>query len=115
VTTQLATLARRTSVVLLAGALVVAGGPAGADTPEGWPEAPPVDAVEAVLLLVGIPLLIFVVVTLLVVVPGVVKGERLTPGGYAEDQWFGGPRQGTSELAAPDTEAPKAGGASARW
>jgi len=116
VNSKLAQLVRRTSVVLVAGALVLAGGPAGADTPEGWPEAPPVDAVEAVLLLVGIPLLIFAVVTLLVVVPGVVKGERFTPGGQAtEDQWFGGPRQGTAELPAPDTESSKAGGASGRW
>ena len=103
--------------MLLAGALVVAAGsPAGADVPEGWSNPPEIDAVEAVLLLVGIPLLMFVVITLLVVVPGIVKGERFTPGGQAtEDQWFGGPRQGTAELPAPDSEGSHAGGASARW
>ena len=103
--------------MLLAGALVVAAGsPAGADVPEGWSNPSEVDTVEAVLLLVGIPLLMFVVITLLVVVPGIVKGERFTPGGHAtEDQWFGGPRQGTAELSAPDAEGSQAGGASARW
>ena len=117
VTTELARRLRRTSTVLLAGALVVAAGsPAGADVPEGWSNPSEVDTVEAVLLLVGIPLLMFVVITLLVVVPGIVKGERFTPGGQAtEDQWFGGPSQGTAELPAPDAADSKAGGASRRW
>lgn len=117
VTTKLARRARRISVVLLAGALVVAaGGPAGADVPEGWSNPSDVDPVEAVLLLVGVPLLLFLVITALVVIPGVIKGERFTPGGQAtEDQWFGGPSKGTSALPAPDNDESKAGGASGRW
>lgn len=116
-TTKLAHLTRRTSVVLVAGALVVAaGGPAGADVPEGWSDPAAVDPWHALLVLAGIPLLMFLVITLLVVIPGVVKGERFTPGGQAtEDQWFGGPSKGTAELPAPDNEESKAGGASARW
>lgn len=114
--TQLAQLVRRTSVLLVTGGLVLAGGPAVADVPEGWSDPAAVDPVEAILLLVVVPLLIVLVVTLLVVVPGVVKGERFTPGGQAtEDQWFGGPRQGTAELPAPDSVDSKAGGASGRW
>jgi hypothetical protein len=119
VTTKLAHLVRRTCVVLLAGGLVVAaGGPASADTPEFWGGEPPepVDPWHAVMLLVGVPLLLAVVITLLVVVPGMVRGERFTPGGQATaDQWFGGPRSGTAELPAPDTDDSKAGGASGRW
>lgn len=92
--------------------------PAGAEVPEFW-GGDPADAVDpwhAVLVLVGIPLALFVVITLLVVVPGIVKGERFTPGGQATaDQWFGGPRSGTQELPAPDTDESKAGGASGRW
>lgn len=115
-TTKLAQLARRTSAALVAGSLVLLAGPAGADVPEGWSDPKPVDPVQATLLLAGVPLLIFLVVTVLVVLPGLLKGERFTPGGHAtEDQWFGGPRQGTAELPAPDTEESKAGGASARW
>lgn len=116
-TTKLARRARRTSVVLLAGALVVAaGGPAGADVPEGWSNPADVDPVHAVLLLVGVPLLLFVVITAMVVIPGIVKGERFTPGGQAtQDQWFGGPSKGTAALPAPDSDESKAGGASGRW
>jgi hypothetical protein len=119
VTTKLAHLVRRTSVLLVAGALVaLAAAPAGAETPEGWTGVDPteVDGVEATLLLVGAPLLLFVVITLLVVVPGLITGERYPPGGQATaDQWFGGPVKGTAELPAADDEASKAGGASARW
>lgn len=117
VTTKLARRVRRTSVVLVAGALLLAAsGPASADVPEGWSNPEAVDPWHAVLLLAGIPLLLFVVITALVVVPGIVKGERFTPGGHAtEDQWFGGPRSGTAELPAPDGEDSKAGGASGRW
>lgn len=116
VTTKLAHLVRRLTVVLLAAGLVVAAAPAGADVPEGWSDPDAVDPWHAVFVLVGIPLLLFVVITLLVVVPGIVKGERFTPGGQATaDQWFGGPRSGTAELPAPDTKDSKAGGASGRW
>ena len=116
-TTKLAHLARRTSVALLAASFVVAvAAPAGADVPEGWSDPDAVDPMHALLVLGGIPLLIFVVITLLVVIPGVIKGERFTPGGQAtENQWFGGPGKGTAELPAPDTEKSKAGGASGRW
>lgn len=110
---------RRLSVVLLAGGLVVASGSAAhADVPEFWggDNAEAVDPWHAVLVLVGIPLGLFLLITLLVVVPGIVKGERFTPGGQATaDQWFGGPRTGTAELPAPDTDESKAGGASGRW
>ena len=68
------------------------------------------------LLLGGVPLLLFVVIALLVLVPGFRKGERFTPRSKThEDQWFGGPRSGTAELAAADTDESEAGGASARW
>lgn len=117
VTPKLAHLARRTSAVLLAGGLVVAaGGPAGADVPEFWADPYDVDPWHTVLVFVGIPLLMFVTITLLVLLPGIVRGERFTPGGQATaDQWFGGPRSGTAELSAPDTDDSHAGGASGRW
>ena len=116
-TTKLLRRIRRTSVALLAGALVLAvGAPAGADVPVGWSDPDPVDPWHAVLLLVGAPLLLILVITALVVVPGMVRGERFTPGGQATaDQWFGGPRSGTAELPAPDDEESNAGGASGRW
>lgn len=119
VTTKLAHLVRRTSVLLLAGGLVAAiAAPAGADVPEGWTGegAYEVNPVQAVLIFVGIPLALFVLITFLVLLPSLIRGERFTVGGQATaDQWFGGPVKGTAELPAPDDEESKAGGASARW
>jgi hypothetical protein len=117
VTTKLAHLVRRTSIVLVTGGLVLAvAGPAGADVPEGWSDPDAVSPLHALLVLAGIPILLFALITLAVVVPGLVKGERFTPGGQAtQDQWFGGPSKGTAQLPAPDTEESKAGGASGRW
>jgi hypothetical protein len=116
VTTTLESLARRTTVVLAAAAAVLAtAGPASAEVPEGWSDPDEVSVLHAVLVLGGIPLLLFVVIWLLVYIPSLVRGERGGPGGTRENQWFGGPRQGTAELAAPDTEESKAGGASGRW
>jgi hypothetical protein len=119
VTTKLAHLARRTAVVLAAGCLVaVTAGPAGADTPENWTGEPPyeVDPLHTVLIFVGIPVLLFVVITFLVLLPSLIRGERFTVGGQATaDQWFGGPVKGTAELPDPDDKESKAGGASARW
>jgi hypothetical protein len=118
VTAILETIARR-GVVLVAAAtasLVALAGPASADVPQGWSDPAKVSALHALLLLGGVPLLLFVVIALLVLVPGLRRGERLTPGAAThEDQWFGGPRSGTAELAAPDTDESQAGGASARW
>jgi hypothetical protein len=118
VTTTLETLARRTTVVLAAAATVVAvAGPANADVPEGWSDPDKVSVLHALLVLGGIPLLLFVVISLLVYIPSLIRGEHVRPGSGSagENQWFGGPRKGTSELAAPDTEESKAGGASGRW
>jgi hypothetical protein len=117
VTTKLAHLARRTAVVLVAGGLVAfTAGPASADVPEGWSNPSDVNPVQAVLIFVGIPVLLFVVITFLVLLPSLIRGERFTVGGQATaDQWFGGPVKGTAELPAPDDEDSKAGGASARW
>jgi hypothetical protein len=117
VTSKLARLARGTTVALSAGALTLAfAGPASAKVPEGWAEPYHVDVWHAILVLVGIPLLVIIVITALVVIPGIRKGERFTPGGaLTEDQWLGGPRSGTAELPAADDDQSQAGGASARW
>ena len=118
-TTKLAHLVRRLSVVLVAGALVaLTSGPASADVPENWTGEPPyeINGVDAVLIFVGIPVLLFVLITLAVIGPALLRGERFTVGGQATaDQWFGGPSKGTAELPAPDNGDSKAGGASARW
>lgn len=117
-TAILETIARRSAVVLGAAALVVLplAGPAAADVPLGWSDPEPVSVLPALLLLAGVPILLFVIISVAVLLPGMRRGERLTPGAASHgDHWFGGPRTGTAELAAPDTEQSEAGGASARW
>ena len=106
---------RRSTVAILAGSLVLlASGPAGADTPEGWPVADKVDPVHALLVLGGIPLLLIAVIAVLVMVPGR-AGSDAAAGHSAEDQWFGGPRQGVAELPAAAPADSSTGGTSARW
>ena len=91
------------------------------DVPVGWsPDPEDVDTLQAVLLLGGVPLLLFLGITLAVYVPSLVRGERLAPGAPAvENQWLGGPRTPAGELSGPggttDGPEPDSGGASGRW
>jgi hypothetical protein len=86
------------------------------DVPVGWPEAPDVNMVHALLIFAGIPLLLFIVITLAVYLPSIARGERIAPGQPpVEDQWLGGPRTGTAELKEPEAQDAEAGGASGRW
>ncbi len=102
---------------LVAGVTLLAT-PASADVPDGWSDPKPVNNFHALLVVLLIPLGIALVLTFLVYVPAFMKGERITPGAVsADDEWFGGPRQGTAELAAPagDEADSEVGGASGRW
>lgn len=96
--------------------ILATAAPASADTPEGWPAEPPVDLVEMLLILGGIPLLVFLAVVAMIYGPPLARGESVRPGEPAlESQWLGGPRKSAGELAAPDSEDSKAGGAGGRW
>jgi hypothetical protein len=100
----------------LGAASLVLAAPASADVPEFWSDPDEVNNLHAILLLGGVPLLLFVVIGFLVYAPSVIRGERILPGHAAtENQWLGGPRKSTGELAGPDTEDSQAGGASGRW
>ena len=80
------------------------------------PETPRETRLARILVLVGVPVLLFVVIVALVYVPALIRGEDVKPGGTApEDQWLGGPRRAPGELAGPDTDTSAAGGAGARW
>lgn len=86
--------------------------PAHADVPEGWSNPEDVDLLYALLLLAGVPLLLFVVIAVLTYLPALVRGEKIAPGA-ADDQWFGGPRQGAKELESAPAE--ETGGARGSW
>lgn len=84
--------------------------------PEGWSDPDSVSAGSFLLVLIAVPVGLALLIALAVYVPALVRGEKLSPRPTTvEDQWFGGPRQGTRELADPDDESSQAGGASARW
>lgn len=116
-TSNLETFARRTAVLLAAvGTPLLVAAPAGAQVPEGWSNPDEVPVLHALLVLGGVPLLLFVLILLAVYVPSLIRGEGIKPGAPAlENQWLGGPRKGTAELAGPDSQESEAGGASARW
>jgi hypothetical protein len=86
------------------------------DVPVGWSNPDDVNMVHALLVLGGIPLLLFIAITVAVYVPSLVRGDRIAPGQPpVENQWIGGPRTGTAELKGRDAEDADAGGASGRW
>jgi len=90
--------------------------PAHADAAEGWGTVEEVNTLQALLLLAGVPILLFVVICLAVYLPAVHRGEDVSPaGGIVEDQWLGGPRQGTKELTAGDSAPSETGGARGSW
>lgn len=108
--------ALRAAVLLSAPALAALAAPAYADVPEGWSEVEPVDNLQALLFLVGGPVLLFVLIALAVYVPAMIRGERLLPDHSAgEAQWLGGPRSGTHELTSADHDESRTGGASGSW
>jgi len=90
-----------------------------ASVPEGWSNPEPVDPLYALALLAGVPLLLFVLVTLAVYLPSLARGEHGGSGGAgSESAWFGGPRQGVDaadKVAADRLEGQDTGGASGRW
>jgi len=86
------------------------------DVPVGWSDPSDVNMVHALLVLGGIPLLLFIAITVAVYIPSLVRGDRITPGQPpVENQWLGGPRTGTAELKGREAEDTDAGGASGRW
>lgn len=116
-------------MLALAPAILVTSltGTAFAEPPSTWEDPPHVSAAHVILLLVVIPVALFTVITLLVYVPSMKKGESYHPGQpwRSEAEWFGGPKGGVE--AADRTQHPAAlgaghqgdetsvGGTSARW
>jgi hypothetical protein len=111
--------------VALAVGSVLLGSPALAGTPGAWPSPPPMSTMSALLIFVGGPLAIIFVVTLLVLAPSLVRGDRQQRGvaSWTEPQWFGGPgdavpagRQASrGEIGTGEATEEQPGGASARW
>ncbi len=100
--------------------LVTTAGPALAAAPEQWPTEPHVSAMHALLIYLFIPGGLALLISLLVYVPSLARGQKYQPGlaWRNEPEWFGGPREGvdaTDESETADGETGERGGASARW
>lgn len=122
-------LARAAALLLPLWLAVALAAPAVAETPEGWPDGPPISGLHTGLLLAGIPALVIIVVGVLVVLP-TLRQKSYTPGmaWRNENTWFGGPEHGLDDVARDEPAALEAGadasaesdpthrgGASARW
>ncbi|MDT0202758.1 hypothetical protein [Nocardioides sp. AE5] len=110
-----ARLAASSAVLALAASATFLAAPASANVPEDWSNPDPVDTAHALIVYVGAPLGLILLITLLVMAPSLARGDRGNDKGGADSEWFGGPRKSNDELAAPDTEASQAGGASGKW
>jgi hypothetical protein len=98
-----------------------------AEAPNTWEDPPSVSPAHAILVLAVIPLALIALITLLVYVPSMSKGERYQPGQpwRNEAEWFGGPRGGVEaadRVAQPtavgsghEGDEPDRGGTSGRW
>ena len=122
VTSRTLTRVRRSAVLTTStGLSLLVAGPASAEVPEGWSDPPPIPVLEALLILGGLPLVLFLVIGAAVYVPAMVRGERVAPGAApVHDQWFGGPRGGAREIESGAGRSEQAresetGGAGGRW
>ena len=108
-----------TSLGLVASVTLLTAPAQATGTPEGWSNPEKVDPAYALALLVGGPILLFVVIAFLVYAPALARGERIAPGpAEPENEWFGGPRQGVGAADHVDVkqlEGKETGGASGRW
>ena len=104
--------------------VITATGTAFADAPEIWKSGDDVSPLYVLLVLGAAPAGLFLLITLLVYVPSMSRGEEYQPGlaWRNEPEWFGGPRGGveateTKSLGVQESEQSESGrgGASARW
>ena len=111
----------RAAVLGTFGVVLLGPGAAFADAPSTWQNSPHVSGLSYLIVLFLIPLGLGLVISLLVVLPSLVKGDSYQPGQQwlGDPEWFGGPRGGVQadEQASPKTLEPadKQGGAGARF
>jgi hypothetical protein len=98
-----------------------------AEAPSTWDDPPHVSPGYVILVLVVIPVALFALITLLVYVPSMKRGESYHPGQpwRSEPEWFGGPKGGVEAAdrapqpaavgAGPEGDDTSRGGTSGRW
>jgi hypothetical protein len=112
----------RALAVTPAALILVGAAPAFAARPEQWEPTPDVSALEALMVIVLIPLGLALVISLLAAIPSMARSEKGYHPGLAwrhEPEWFGGPRDGLEKADRSDPEAIESagerGGASGHW
>lgn len=117
-------LLRRAVLAVSASAAAVVALPAvaSADTPADWAADPHVSGLDFLTVLVLIPLGLALVISLLTVLPSMIRDRGYEPGQSwrAEPEWFGGPQKGveaTEKLSPEQIEAAESGrgGTSGQW
>jgi len=110
------------AVVTAVVAVVVLPAVAIADTPAAWKNAPDVSGLQFLVVLLLIPAGLALVISLLAVLPSIIKDTGYAPGQSwrAESEWFGGPQKGieaAADLSPQQLEAAESGrgGTSAQW
>ena len=121
---------RAARLLALTPAIVVMSttGAAFADPPAQWQDNPSVSPLYVLVVMVAIPVALFLLITLLVYLPSMARGEKYKPGQAwrSEPEWFGGPRSGLDALeggqhraavgaGSTDDQGETRGGASGRW
>jgi hypothetical protein len=106
------------TTITVALALPMLAAPAFADRPAGWDQAPHVSAIKYLLVLLIIPGGIALLISLLVMLPSLVRGDSYHPGETwaGGDEWFGGPSKGVEAARSgqpTDEAAGERGGAGA--
>ena len=108
----------RAAAVTLGLVLGSLAAPALAAPPEAWEEVDTGSLMDNLLFLVGVPVVVFVLVTLLIYLPSMMRRQSTEPAlAFRErTEWFGGPRKGVEATTSHDAEhSSDKGGASARW
>jgi hypothetical protein len=115
--------AARLLALVPALAVTMATAPALAAPPEQWDNNESWSPLYVLSVMLLIPLGLILLISLLVYIPSMSKGERYQPGlaWRSEPEWFGGPRKGveavdqTPQPALSGDAHDERGGASGRW
>ncbi len=108
----------RACVVAVCVALTLVTTPALAAPPDTWETSDNGSPLGRLLFLIGVPLAVIAVVTLLTYLPSLIRGQsaQSEPSFGDDPEWFGGPRKGVdATTGAAGGEDKSKGGAGARW
>jgi hypothetical protein len=117
---MISTVLRRVSrATVIAGGVAVglAASPAEAKPPSTWETPDNPSFLHQLLLLGGVPVVVFLVLTLAVYLPTMMRRGSAEPAVAFQErsEWFGGPRKGVAATAESAGDGDKKGGASAGW